>query len=299
MRTRNALWTELILSLLRSLVWILTRLLPLTAERRHWVQVTFHEMVAGLCATNGLGPLAAMWGGRDTNASPTLHEDIMYIAHKLAAHGIGTETGGAHENGNGVMHHGLAGGNGHCHSHHPWYRRYAIRFLRAIIGPFPNGVAKVGHNLTLESAHPSPYQNVKVFHTQLWSRKFCFILDCKAGMIVFPGGIGTDDEESEILTILKLSILEGRPVIFYSTAYWGPKLRARREGFLLRGIHDYLSGLYIETDDRDLAADTIINFVQEKREAGVWEQRKPTRLVRLLWKLEAWPSGRKEESSCQ
>jgi hypothetical protein len=297
MKTRNSIWAELILSLLRCFVRICLRLLPLTAERRRWAERTFLEMVAGLCATNGLGPLCAMWGGRDTNASPTLHEDIQYIATKLADHGIGTETGGSHENGNGVMHHGLAGGNGHCNSHHTWYRWYAIRALRTLLGPCPNGVAKVGHNLTLESAHPSPHQNVKVFHTQLWSRKFCFILDCEAGMIVFPGGIGTDDEESEILTILKLLILAPRPVVFFSTAYWGPTLKARTEGFALRGIHNYLEGLYSVTDDKDEAADAIIAFVAEKRQSSGWCQRKPNVLVRLLWKLETWPSE-KEELPC-
>jgi Possible lysine decarboxylase len=284
MRTRNAIWAEVILSVLKATLWIALRLVPLGAERRRLVYTTINEMLAAIICTEGLGPLCAIWGGRDVNATQTLRDDIVYIVSKLAEHDIGTETGGSYE---GVMHFGLAGGNGHVDlSKRPWHIRQLIRLLRLLVGQRPLGVAKVGQNLSQEMITPSPFQNVRIFHSQLWSRLFGFFVDCTIGAIIFPGGIGTDDEESGKLTNLKLHVLPYSPTVFFGTAYWGPKLAAREKAFADRKAPNYLAGLYTLTDDRDEAVRIIVAHNEKLRAEGKLPVRHYSVLERWLHRLE-------------
>jgi uncharacterized protein (TIGR00730 family) len=51
------------------------------------------------------------------------------------------------------------------------------------------------------------------------TRKINFLIKSKA-CVVFPGGIGTIDELSELITLIQTNIMEEIPIIFYNKKFW-------------------------------------------------------------------------------
>jgi uncharacterized protein (TIGR00730 family) len=90
-------------------------------------------------------------------------------------------------------------------------------------GAWEAGAKSIGLNIRLPfEQYPNPYITPELnfeFH-YFFMRKFWFAYLAKA-LVVFPGGFGTIDELSEILTLAQTHKLERKlTVIIYGSAYW-------------------------------------------------------------------------------
>ena len=90
-------------------------------------------------------------------------------------------------------------------------------------GAYDAGGKSMGLNIGLPfEQHPNPYITPELcfeFH-YFFMRKFWFAYLAKA-LIVFPGGFGTLDELSELLTLMQTRKLEKKMVIIlYGTEFW-------------------------------------------------------------------------------
>lgn len=96
------------------------------------------------------------------------------------------------------------------------------------------------------------------FH-YFFSRKVCLSYSAEA-YLFFPGGFGTLDEFSEILTLVQTGRIPKVPVILVGVDYWQPMIRFFRETMLSQGTvgEDDLS-LITMTDD----SDEVLRLIKE------------------------------------
>lgn len=82
------------------------------------------------------------------------------------------------------------------------------------------GGRAIGLNIELPmEQHPNEYQTDSLSFRYFFIRKVCF-LKYASGIIVFPGGFGTLDELSEVLTMIQTSKINPIPVILVGKNFW-------------------------------------------------------------------------------
>lgn len=87
-------------------------------------------------------------------------------------------------------------------------------------GAFEAGGRSVGLNIELPMEQfPNPYQNESLSFRYFFVRKVCF-LKYSSAVIVFPGGFGTLDELSEVLTMVQTGKINMIPIIFVGRKFW-------------------------------------------------------------------------------
>jgi len=87
-------------------------------------------------------------------------------------------------------------------------------------GAFEAGCRTVGLNIELPmEQHPNPYQTLSLSFHYFFIRKVCF-LKYSTAEIVFPGGYGTLDEFSEVLTMVQTNKINLIPIILVGKEYW-------------------------------------------------------------------------------
>ena len=87
-------------------------------------------------------------------------------------------------------------------------------------GAFEAGGRSVGLNIELPmEQYPNPYQNESLSFRYFFVRKVCF-LKYSSAVIVFPGGFGTLDELSEVLTMVQTGKINMIPIIFVGSEFW-------------------------------------------------------------------------------
>ncbi len=87
-------------------------------------------------------------------------------------------------------------------------------------GAFEAGGRSVGLNIELPmEQNPNPYQNESLSFRYFFVRKVCF-LKYSSAVIVFPGGFGTLDELSEVLTMVQTGKINMIPIIFVGSEFW-------------------------------------------------------------------------------
>ncbi|MBI5360474.1 MAG: LOG family protein [Planctomycetes bacterium] len=89
-------------------------------------------------------------------------------------------------------------------------------------GALKAGGKSIGLNISLPFEQmPNPYISGELsfeFH-YFFMRKFWFVSIAKA-MVFFPGGFGTLDELSEVLTLVQNSKTEKLPIVIYGKSFW-------------------------------------------------------------------------------
>ena len=87
-------------------------------------------------------------------------------------------------------------------------------------GAFEAGGRSVGLNIELPmEQYPNPYQNESLAFRYFFVRKVCF-LKYSSAVIVYPGGFGTLDELSEVLTMVQTGKINMIPIIFVGSEFW-------------------------------------------------------------------------------
>ena len=189
------------------------------------------ELVEGFDNLSGIEPAVTIYGSAriktdDENYAPTTE-----IARRLGELGFSIITGG----GPGVME-------------------------AANKGALEAGATSVGLNISLpEEQAINAYTNKSITFKHFFARKIMLVKYAIA-FIIMPGGLGTLDELSEVLTLIQTHKIKPFPVILFNSKYWG--------GFLDWLKNTALSSGLISKEDFDLLRvcdepDEVIDTVRE------------------------------------
>ncbi len=189
------------------------------------------ELVEGFDKLSGIEPAVAIYGSARAAPGDETYVRTEEIAYRLGQLGFSIITGG----GPGVMEAANHGA------------------LRA-------GVTSVGLNIELpEEQVCNPYATKSITFHHFFIRKVMLVKYATA-FLIMPGGLGTLDELTEVLTLMQTHKIKPLPVVLFDSKYW--------QGFLdwLRG--SVLSRKLISEEDFDLlrvcdTVDEVIEAVQK------------------------------------
>ena len=89
-----------------------------------------------------------------------------------------------------------------------------------------NRGAEISIGLNIKLPHEqktNPYVKTQLFFDYFFTRKVTF-LKYSVGMVIMPGGFGTLDELSEVLTLIQTQKMSSVPVAFYGSEFFTPLL---------------------------------------------------------------------------
>ncbi len=173
------------------------------------------ELVEGFDRLSGIEPAVTVYGSAQLRADDELYTQTEEIAYRLGQMGFTIITGG----GPGIMEAANKG---------------AIRA----------GVTSVGLNIELpEGQLCNPFTTKSITFDHFFVRKVMLVKYATA-FIIMPGGLGTLDELTEVLTLMQTHKIRPFPVLLFSSSYW-------------RGLLDWLKsavlvGGFIAESDLDL-----------------------------------------------
>lgn len=135
--------------------------------------------------------LVAVFGSARTKPGTPEYDEAKKLGELLAKANYGVITGG----GNGIMN-------------------------AANQGAFEAEGKSIGLNIELPmEQHPNQFQTDSLSFHYFFVRKVCFLKYATA-VIAFPGGFGTIDELSEVLTMVQTSKINRIPIIFVGKSFW-------------------------------------------------------------------------------
>ena len=170
------------------------------------------EMVEGFDKLSGIEPAVTIYGSARVRPEEEQYAKTEDIARRLGEIGFSIITGG----GPGLM-------------------EAANQGARAA------GVRSVGVNIELpEEQVPNTYSTLTLTFSHFFVRKVLLVKYATA-FIIMPGGLGTLDEVTEVLTLIQTHKIKPFPVILFNSAYWA--------GFLEWLRTDTLANGYISEED--------------------------------------------------
>jgi len=153
------------------------------------------ELVEGFDKLSGIEPAVTIYGSARLRAEDELYAQTEEIANRLGHRGFTIITGG----GPGVME-------------------------AANKGALKAGAKSVGLNIDLpEEQVGNPYTTKSITFNHFFVRKVMLVKYATA-FIIMPGGLGTLDELTEVLTLMQTHKIRPFPVLLFNGQYW--------EGFL-------------------------------------------------------------------
>ena len=188
------------------------------------------ELVEGFDRLSGIGPAVSIYGSAQVKEGDKLYSQTKDIARALGQQGFSIITGG----GPGVME-------------------------AANRGALEAGVESIGLNIELpEEQYPNSYTTKSITVRHFFVRKIMLVKYATA-FIIMPGGLGTLDEMSELLTLIQTHKVKPFPVILFDRKYWNGFLNWLNDSVLMKG--------YIHKEDCDLlricdSTDEVINAVK-------------------------------------
>lgn len=172
------------------------------------------ELIEGFDELSTIGPAVTIYGSARLKPDDPLYAEVEEIAFRLGQTGFAIITGG----GPGVMEAGNKGA------------------LRA-------GATSVGLNIKLpEEQGPNAYATKSMTFHHFFVRKVMLVKYATA-FIIMPGGLGTLDELSEVLTLMQTYKIRPFPVVLFKSAYW--------EGLLSWLQNTVLAREFISEQDMD------------------------------------------------
>jgi len=133
-------------------------------------------------------------------------------------------------------------------------------------GAFAGSSQSIGLNITLPHEQKvNPYQNISLNFRHFFVRKVMLVKYASA-YVVLPGGFGTLDELSEVITLVQTNKTQRVPVILVQGAFW--------QGLLNWFKDQLVAHKTIKPEDLDLitvveksseVVDTIFNFYDNRR----------------------------------
>ena len=163
------------------------------------------ELVEGFDHLSGIEPAVTIYGSSRLTSDDKLYAQTEEIAYRLGTKGFSIITGG----GPGVMEAGNKGA------------------LKA-------GVTSVGLNIEMPEAQEcNPYTTKSITFHHFFVRKVMLVKYANA-FVMMPGGLGTLDELTEVLTLIQTLKIRPFPVVLFDSEYWGGLLDWLRTSVLTR-----------------------------------------------------------------
>jgi uncharacterized protein (TIGR00730 family) len=173
------------------------------------------ELVEGFDKLSGIGPAVTVYGSARLKAGTPDYESTRTIANLLGKEGFNIITGG----GPGVME-------------------------AANLGAYEAGVKSAGLNIELpEEQVCNSFSNITVSFNHFFARKI-MLVKYSTAFVIMPGGLGTLDELTEVLTLIQTGKIKPFPVVLFNTGYW--------KGFLEWMQNKSLASGYISPEDMNL-----------------------------------------------
>ena len=188
------------------------------------------EFVEGFDSLTGIAPAVAVYGSARVNPEDKLYIQTSEIAFKLGKLGFSIITGG----GPGIME-------------------------AANKGASEAGVTSVGLNIELPEIQAcNIYSNKSITFHHFFIRKVMLVKYATA-FVIMPGGIGTLDELTEVLTLIQTRKIKPFPVLLFDSKYW--------QGFLDWVRNVSLAAGYVNEEDVHLlricdTTDEVVEAVQ-------------------------------------
>ena len=173
------------------------------------------EFVEGFDKLSGIEPAVSIYGSARIQAGDEIYKQTEEIARRLGELGFSIITGG----GPGVME-------------------------AANKGALEARATSVGLNIDLPEAQVcNPYTTRTMTFRHFFVRKVMLVKYARA-FVIIPGGLGTLDELTEVLTLIQTKKIKPFPVILFNSAYWQGFLDWLRGTVLAKGL--------VSEDDFDL-----------------------------------------------
>jgi len=190
------------------------------------------ELVEGFDKLAGVEPAVSIYGSARIKDGDELYAQTRDIARRLGKMGFSIITGG----GSGVME-------------------------ASNRGALEAGVKSIGLNIHLpEEQRCNDYTTKSITFNHFFVRKIMLVKYASA-FIIMPGGLGTLDELTEILTLMQTHKIKPFPTVLFDSKYWKGFLDWLRSSVLYRG--------FISEVDFDLLR--VCDHPDEVTEAvGVW-----------------------------
>lgn len=149
------------------------------------------ELVEGFDKLSGIEPAVTIYGSARLVADDELYTQTEEIAYRLGQLGFSIITGG----GPGVME-------------------------AANKGALKAGVSSVGLNIDLpEEQLCNPYSTKSITFNHFFVRKVMLVKYASA-FVIMPGGLGTLDELTEVLTLMQTHKIKPFPIIMFNGDFW-------------------------------------------------------------------------------
>ena len=164
------------------------------------------ELVEGFDKLSGIEPAISIYGSARVQPGHHYYEKAQQIAYLLGKLGFSIITGG----GPGVME-------------------------AANRGAKEAGTKSIGLNIELaEEQVLNPYTTLSISFSHFFVRKVMLVKYATA-FVIMPGGLGTLDELSEVLTLTQTHKIKPFPVILFDSSYWQGFLDWLRNTVLAQG----------------------------------------------------------------
>jgi uncharacterized protein (TIGR00730 family) len=173
------------------------------------------EMVEGFDKLSGIEPAVTIYGSARLKPQEDLYSQTTEIARRLGELGFSIITGG----GPGVME-------------------------AANKGAAEAGVKSVGLNIELPVEQACNAYATKIVTFKHFFVRKVMLVKYAIAFIIMPGGLGTMDEVTEVLTLIQTHKIRPFPVIMYDSKFWKGFLEWLRGTVLTRG--------YVSEEDFDL-----------------------------------------------
>jgi uncharacterized protein (TIGR00730 family) len=178
------------------------------------------EMVEGFDKLSGISPAVTIYGSARLKPGSNDYEKTREIARLIGQEGFNIVTGG----GPGAME-------------------------AANLGAHEAGVKSVGMNIELpEEQVCNIYSNITLHFNHFFIRKI-MLVKYSIAFVIVPGGMGTMDELTEVLTLIQTKKIKPFPVILYNSTYWKGLLDWFRSQALANGYVDEQDLLYSRLSD--------------------------------------------------
>lgn len=161
-------------------------------DQSYHVSRIVQEFVQAQLKLKDVPPAVSIFGSARTPLDNEMYQKSEILARMLSDHGFSVISGG----GPGIME-------------------------AANKGAKAGESLSIGLNIALpHEQKPNDYQDVSVMFEHFFSRKMMFILHSVAH-VVMPGGFGTLDEFTEVLTLVQTHKIPPVPIILCGSEFWG------------------------------------------------------------------------------
>ena len=199
------------------------------------------ELVQGFDDLAGIEPAVTIYGSARITENDEVYIQTEEIARRLGELGFSIITGG----GPGVME-------------------------AANRGALKAGVTSVGLNIELpEKQDCNTYTTKSITFSHFFIRKVMLVKYATA-FVIMPGGLGTIDEVTEVLTLIQTHKIKPFPVVLFNSDYWRGFLGWLQKSVLARGfISEEDFNLLRVCDEPDTVVETVKKWYTERQIVGM------------------------------